>query len=77
MQPEMSRADTFGAPVFLPRGVPGFIERGPGNPRQNDSTSDNRVIGVFPAGETPGTAAEHLQVVLNWFEELKTRVPTQ
>jgi hypothetical protein len=34
---------------------------------------------LFPAGQTESGsfAARQIQVVLNWFEELKVRVPTK
>lgn len=66
---------SFSAPVLLSRGVPGFREGGPQNTRQNDSTSDNRVVGVFPASESSGTGTQQIRVVINWFEELRARVP--
>jgi hypothetical protein len=47
------------------------------NTRQNDSTSDNRVAGVFPADGSFGTTTQQIRVVLNWTEELKARVPTK
>ena len=34
-----------------------------------------RVPGVSATGEQPPT--EHIDVVLNWFEELKSRAPVQ
>ena len=70
---------TFSDPVPLSRGQPGFIEGGPLNTRQNDSTLDKRVIGVITAGQTQTGSAltPQLQVVLNWFEELKARVPVK
>ncbi len=68
---------TFSDPVQLSRGQSSFIEGGPINTRQNDSTSDKRVVAVIPAGQTQtgNTLAPQLQVVINWFEELKARVP--
>ena len=66
---------SFSAPVLLSRGVPGFREGGPQNTRQNDSTSDNRVVGVFPADESSGTTTQQIRVALNWFDELKRLVP--
>ena len=42
-------------------------------------TPDGRILGVIAAGQTAsgGPAAPQIQVVLNWFEELKARVPTR
>jgi len=71
-------AFTFSDPVALPRGMPSFTEGGPLNTRQNDVGLDNRVVGVFP-GVAPGAAStgQEYRVVLNWFEELKSRVPVR
>jgi serine/threonine protein kinase/Tol biopolymer transport system component len=69
---------TFGNPVPVP--TP-FVERGPLFERNNDITLDGtRFLGVVAAGQsyTSGApAAPQIQVVLNWFEELKARVPTK
>ena len=68
---------TFGNPVPVPRP---FIERGPAFERNNDITLDGkRFLGVVAAGQTASgaPAAPQIQVVLNWFEELKARVPTK
>ena len=69
---------TFGNRVPLPRP---FVERGPAFERNHDITRDGkRFLGVVPAGQssTSGApAASQIQVVLNWFEELKARVPTK
>jgi len=68
---------TFGNPVLMPRP---FVERGSGFERNNDITLDGkRFLGVVPAGQTASgaLAAPQIQVVLNWQEELKQRVPTR
>jgi hypothetical protein len=69
---------TFGNSVQVPRP---FVERGSAFERNNDITLDGkRFLGVVDAGQisTPGaSAAPQIQVVLNWFEELKARVPTK
>jgi serine/threonine protein kinase len=68
---------TFGNPVPVPRP---FVERGSGFERNNDITLDGkRFLGVVAAGQTASgaPAAPQIQVVLNWFEELKARVPTK
>jgi serine/threonine-protein kinase len=71
---------TFGNPVPVPRPST-FVEGGPGFERNNDITLDGkRFLGVVAAGQssTSGApAAPQIQVVLNWFEELKARVPTK
>ena len=40
---------------------------------------DGRILGVVAAGQTQsaGSTTPQIQVVLNWFEELKRRVPTK
>ena len=68
---------SVGDPIQLPTlGV----EAGAGFSRNYDVTPDGtRLIRVIDAGQTQsGTpAAPQIQVVLNWFEELKARVPTR
>jgi hypothetical protein len=65
----------FSTPVPVPRG--GAIGLGPTSPRNYDVTPDGRILGVVPAGQTQagGSTPPQIQVVLNWFEELKQRVP--
>jgi serine/threonine-protein kinase len=48
-------------------------------PRQFDIGPDGRIIGVVDAVQAPSAApaALRIEVVLNWFEELKARVPTK
>jgi len=69
---------TFGNPVSVPSP---FLDRGVVFERNNDITLDGkRFLGVVAAGQnaTSGApAAPQIQVVLNWFEELKARVPTK
>jgi hypothetical protein len=50
------------------------LEAGPNSIRNYDATADGRLIGVAPVGRTEFRSAP-LQVVLNWFEEFKQRVP--
>jgi eukaryotic-like serine/threonine-protein kinase len=66
---------TLGNPTEQPR--PGFIALL--DARNFDIMPDGRIIGVVHAGETPSSAraAPQIQVVLNWFQELKARVPPQ
>jgi Tol biopolymer transport system component len=66
----------FSAPVPIPRGaanVGGLFSQ-----RNYDVMPDGRMLGVVPGGETQsaGPTTPQIQVVLNWFEELKQRVPT-
>jgi Tol biopolymer transport system component len=68
---------SFGNPVPV---LNSFLERGPQNERNNDITHDGRLLGVVAADLADATgipAAPQIQVVLNWFEELKARVPTR
>jgi hypothetical protein len=59
----------------LPRG---FLVSGSGTPRTYDVTPDGRFIGVIDANLGPGSAAApQIEIVLNWFEELKARVPAK
>jgi hypothetical protein len=47
--------------------------------RDYDITPDDeKILMMFPKGVTDssGTAPQRIHVVLNWFEELKERVPT-
>ena len=45
-----------------------------------DILPDGRFVGLIDPSETEslaGTASSQMRVVLNWFEELKTRAPTK
>jgi serine/threonine protein kinase len=74
---------SFKDPVALSRGPLGFIEGGPGVTRQNDVAADGRVIAVLPGDpallltNSRAAVTPQIQVVLNWFEELKARVPSK
>jgi hypothetical protein len=65
-------AFTFGNPVPVPSH---FADRGPTIERNNDITPDGkRFLGVVATGSAAASgaaAAPQIQVVLNWFEELK------
>jgi Tol biopolymer transport system component len=64
----------FGAAAMIPAGL---LNRNPSNsPRYSDITRDGKFIGVIAADQTQsGTpAAPQIQVVLNWFEDLKQRM---
>jgi hypothetical protein len=57
----------------MPRG---YINGGPSFQRNYDVMLDGRILGVVPAGQTQSAGStQQIQVVLNWFEELKARVP--
>jgi len=63
---------TFSSPVPVPKL---FLEFGPTTARTFDVLRDKRIVGiVYGASSQTGAAAlPHLQVVTNWFEELKQR----
>ena len=66
---------SFGSAVA----VPNKFQLGPMSaPRAYDITPSGKFVGLIPAGQTESytTIAPQLQVVLNWFEELKQHVPT-
>ena len=68
---------TFTSPVAVPRG---FGEANPARPRTFDILPDGRIVGVATPGEsTIGgiVTAQQLRVVVNWFEELKAKVPVE
>ena len=58
-----------------------FLDSGPPIPRNNDITPDGkRFLGVIAGGQSTASgapAAPQIQVILNWFEELKARVAIQ
>jgi Tol biopolymer transport system component len=72
----------FGPPVPMPKGS-GVATREPGAIRSFDILPNGKFIGVVrpdqvQAGSGSGSAATpQIQVVLNWFEELKQRVPVR
>jgi serine/threonine-protein kinase len=49
----------------------------PGSPRQYDVAPDGRLLGELPADQsiTNGPLTSQIQVVLNWFTELRERAP--
>ena len=71
-------AFSFGEAVVLPRP---FANTGPEVERPYDVSRDGqRFLGVIDAAQSApsgATQAPQIQVVLNWFEELKRRVPTR
>jgi Tol biopolymer transport system component len=66
---------TFGGPVTSPfRMNANHINT---QARAYDVLPDGRFVGVIDASEPEGSpAAPEIRVVLNWFEELKARVPS-
>jgi serine/threonine-protein kinase len=66
---------SFGNPMSVPRAFP---VAGPTTPRTFDITPDGRILSIVAPGQTqPGSAVQQIQLVINWFEELKARVPTK
>jgi WD40 repeat protein len=66
---------TFSSPAAVPRG--GLLGT-PGGPRNYDILPDGRFLGVIQAGQVQAAGgAPQIQVVLNWFEDLKQRVPAR
>jgi dipeptidyl aminopeptidase/acylaminoacyl peptidase len=65
---------SFGAPELLPARVTG--ERTSNEPRPFDILPDGRFVGLTDSGgAAPGEI--ELRLVLNWFEELKQKVPVR
>ncbi|MBA2258093.1 MAG: hypothetical protein H0W18_04305, partial [Acidobacteria bacterium] len=65
----------FGSPVPVPRN---FRSESPAFRAQYDIMPDGRILGlVNPLEEGPGYSAVEIRVVLNWFEELKAKLPKQ
>ena len=63
---------TFGSPMPLSRG--GAVSAGPDGRRNHDMSADGRFLGVVAGGQNIAGFPQ-IEVVLNWFEELKVRVP--
>jgi serine/threonine-protein kinase len=64
---------TFTRPAAVPRG---FGIADPASPRPYDLMPDGRILGTGSNGGVQGSPGE-IHVVLNWFEELKARVPVK
>ncbi len=70
---------TVTSPVAVPRGFGGAP---PFSPRTFDIMPNGRIVAVVTAGQiqdgSPAQAqVQEIRVVLNWFEELKSKVPTK
>jgi serine/threonine-protein kinase len=52
-------------------------ERGPGLPRETDILKDGNFVGIVTPEFAQSTPTPTINVVLNWFEELKQRVPSR
>jgi eukaryotic-like serine/threonine-protein kinase len=71
---------TVGNPVAVPSGRLQLSGGGGLHiPRRFDMGPDGAIIGVVDSAQTPAgaLAAARIEVVLNWFEELKERVPAK
>ena len=70
---------TFGNPVAVPSSGSLYLFGGLNATRRFDISPDGRFIAVIGSGQTAsGTlTAPQIQVVLNWFDELKAKVPTK
>jgi dipeptidyl aminopeptidase/acylaminoacyl peptidase len=62
----------FTAPAAVPRR---FGLAPPASPRPYDIMPDGRIVAVDAVNQAGEHQRPHLQVVLNWFEELKMKVP--
>ena len=62
----------FTTPAPLPRR---FGLAPPQSPRPYDMLPDGRVVGIDAASMATEQRSQQIQVVLNWFEELKSRLP--
>jgi len=69
-------AFAFGNAVAVPKL---FLMAGAGLRTPYDITPDGRIVGRITAGQTEyvRSQADQIQVVLNWFEDLKARAPTR
>ena len=65
----------FGSPVPFSRG--GAVTVGPPGRRNQDIMPDGRFLGVIDGGQTIPAGFPRIHVVLNWFEELKAKVPSK
>lgn len=67
---------TFGTPMPIRQVLENYA---PSSPRHYDVTPDGKLIGLIPAGQSESTASSTTQinVVLNWFEELKRLAPSR
>ena len=68
---------SVGAPAAAPRGF--TVGNAPTDPRSHDVAPDGRILGIGIAGQgaAGSVMAQHVEFVINWFEELKARVPTR
>ena len=55
--------------------VKGFVQGGPTVVRNYDNAPDGRLVGVAASSNDVDPGVQVAYVVLNWFEELKAKVP--
>ena len=69
------RSFAFSSPTTVPKGLNGA----PGGPSRWDILPDGRLVGIAAAvqNQTGASAAPQIQVVLNWFEDVKQRAPAR
>jgi hypothetical protein len=74
----VSTEPTFKVGVAAPAPRP-FLSGGPTTIRNNDMTPKGQILGIAGSVQTANGApiVPQLQVVMNWFDELKARVPTK
>jgi hypothetical protein len=67
---------TFGTPTSIKQVLQSYPA---GSPRQYDVMPDGRLLGQVPdnSSTTESPIPSQIYVVLNWFEELKQRVPVR
>jgi serine/threonine-protein kinase len=63
---------TFGFPVYIPLRP---FTPGTTSPRNVDVTANGKFISIVSPDQAGSPGSQQLNVVLNWFEELKQRVP--
>jgi hypothetical protein len=64
----------FGNPVAVPKVL---LMGPPALRRSYDITPDGRFVGLVNPGEASSSTNQQLSVILNWFGELKARVPNR
>jgi eukaryotic-like serine/threonine-protein kinase len=73
----ISTQPSFAAGPLMPLSRGGAVTAGPPGRRNQDMMADGRILGVVDGGQTIAAGFPQIQVVLNWFEELKAKVPSK
>ncbi len=68
---------SFAAGPLVPLSRGGAVTTGPPGRRNQDIMADGRFLGVVDGGQTIAAGFPQIQVVVNWFEELKAKVPSK